>query len=45
MMDKGQIILEVEEAEKEDLTIDKLMDEFQRIRGEKLTSDRTLLSV
>ena len=45
MMDKGQIILEVKEAEKQDLTIAKLMDEFQRIRGEKLTSDRTLLSV
>ncbi|MFJ7972610.1 ABC transporter ATP-binding protein [Psychrobacillus sp. NPDC096389] len=45
MMDKGQIILEVGEEEKKDLTIPKLMDEFQRIRGEKLTSDRTLLSV
>ena len=45
MMDKGQIILEVREEEKKDLTIAKLMDEFQRIRGEKLTSDRTLLSV
>ncbi|SES08004.1 ABC transporter ATP-binding protein [Psychrobacillus sp. OK032] len=45
MMDKGQIILEVGEEEKKDLTIEKLMDEFQRIRGEKLTSDRTLLSV
>ncbi|MFB5086742.1 ABC transporter ATP-binding protein [Psychrobacillus sp. PGGUH221] len=45
MMDKGQIILEVNEEEKKSLTIEKLMDEFQRIRGEKLTSDRTLLSV
>ena len=45
MMDKGQIILEVGEEEKKDLTIAKLMDEFQRIRGEKLTSDRALLSV
>lgn len=45
MMDKGQIILEVGEEEKKNLTIAKLMDEFQRIRGEKLTSDRTLLSV
>ncbi|MDI2589102.1 ABC transporter ATP-binding protein [Psychrobacillus sp. NEAU-3TGS] len=45
MMDKGQIILEVGEEEKKDLTIAKLMEEFQRIRGEKLTSDRTLLSV
>ncbi|MEK3887576.1 ABC transporter ATP-binding protein [Bacillus sp. FSL K6-3431] len=45
MMDKGQIILEVEAEEKKKLTIDKLMAEFQRIRGEKLTNDRALLSV
>lgn len=45
MMDKGQIILEIEEDEKRKLTIPKLMDEFQRIRGEKLTSDKALLSV
>ena len=43
MMDKGQIIFEVEAEEKKDLTIAKLMDEFQRIRGEKLTSDKALL--
>ena len=45
MMDKGQIILEVGDEEKKGLTIDKLMAEFQRIRGEKLTSDKALLSV
>ena len=45
MMDKGQIILEVEAEEKKKLTIVKLMDEFQRIRGEKLTSDKALLSL
>ncbi|AMQ06956.1 MULTISPECIES: ABC transporter ATP-binding protein [Sporosarcina] len=45
MMDKGQIILEIEADEKRKLTIPKLMDEFQRIRGEKLTSDKALLSV
>lgn len=45
MMDKGQIILEVGEEEKKNLTIPKLMEEFQRIRGEKLTSDRALLSI
>lgn len=44
MMDKGQIILEVAEEEKKHLTIEKLMDEFQRIRGEKMTSDKALLS-
>lgn len=45
MMDKGQIILEVGAEEKKGLTIDKLMAAFQRIRGEKLTSDKALLSV
>ncbi|CAM3069154.1 ABC transporter ATP-binding protein [Filibacter tadaridae] len=45
MMDKGQIILEIGFEEKQQLTIPALMDEFQRIRGEKLTSDKALLSV
>ncbi|WP_397536981.1 ABC transporter ATP-binding protein [Rummeliibacillus pycnus] len=45
MMDKGQIILEVEPSTKKDLQIDDLMNQFQRIRGEKMVSDRTLLSV
>lgn len=45
MMDKGQIILEVNEEEKKNLTISKLMDEFQRIRGENFTNDKALLSV
>lgn len=45
MMDKGQIILEVEPSAKTDLQIDDLMTQFQSIRGEKMVSDRTLLSV
>ena len=45
MMDKGQIILEVEPSAKKDLQIDDLMNQFQRICGEKMVSDRTLLSV
>ncbi len=44
MMDKGQIILEVSGKEKEELTIEQLLQEFQRIRGSKMTSDRALLS-
>nr|WP_239534264.1 ATP-binding cassette domain-containing protein [Thalassobacillus pellis] len=44
MMDKGQIILEVDEEEKKKLTVKKLLAEFQRIRGEQLASDRALLS-
>lgn len=43
MMDKGQIILEVDADKKPSLTIPDLMAEFERIRGEKMISDRTLL--
>ncbi|WP_016837314.1 ABC transporter ATP-binding protein [Ureibacillus thermosphaericus] len=43
MMDKGQIILEVDEVQKPNLTIPDLMAEFERIRGEKMNSDRALL--
>ncbi|MDW2878457.1 MULTISPECIES: ABC transporter ATP-binding protein [Bacillaceae] len=44
MMDKGQIILEVEEDKKNKLGIEDLLNEFQRIRGRQLASDRALLS-
>ncbi|SFE72411.1 ABC transporter ATP-binding protein [Alteribacillus iranensis] len=43
MMDKGQIILDVDESEKKDLTIDKLLNEFQRIRGEQMANDKAIL--
>ncbi len=43
MMDKGQIIFEANETEKKHLSVDKLLMEFQRIRGEKLNSDRAVL--
>ncbi|WP_077624045.1 ABC transporter ATP-binding protein [Sediminibacillus massiliensis] len=43
MMDKGQIILEVEGEEKQRLTIEKLLQEFQRIRGGQFESDRAVL--
>ena len=43
MMDKGQIILEVEADRKPHLTIPDLMLEFEHIRGEKMNSDRALL--
>ncbi|MBO8157022.1 MAG: ABC transporter ATP-binding protein [Bacillaceae bacterium] len=44
MMDKGQIILDVPEEEKKSLTPEMLIEEFRKIRGEKLVSDRALLS-
>ncbi|WLR51501.1 ABC transporter ATP-binding protein [Bacillus tianshenii] len=44
MMDKGQIIYKAGEEEKKNLTVPNLLNEFQRIRGEGMTSDRALLS-
>jgi putative ABC transport system ATP-binding protein len=43
MMDKGQVIFEADEEKKKDLTIERLLEEFQRIRGEKMNSDRAVL--
>jgi putative tryptophan/tyrosine transport system ATP-binding protein len=43
MMDKGQIIFEANEEDKKNLTVEKLLAEFQRLRGNLLSSDRTLL--
>lgn len=44
MMDKGQIIFEADEKEKRTLTVEKLLEEFQKIKGEKLLNDRTILA-
>lgn len=44
MMDSGQIILDVEGEEKQKLTIEKLLQEFQRLRGKKMESDRAVLA-
>ncbi|TQS72020.1 ABC transporter ATP-binding protein [Ornithinibacillus gellani] len=43
MMDKGQIIFDVSGEEKQKLTIEDLLTEFQRIRGQKFESDRAVL--
>jgi putative ABC transport system ATP-binding protein len=44
MMDSGQIIFEVDEEEKQKLTIESLLQEFQRIRGTQMASDRAILA-
>jgi putative ABC transport system ATP-binding protein len=44
MMDKGQIIFEVNEDEKQKLTIEGLLEEFKRIRGVQMASDRAILA-
>ncbi len=43
MMDSGKIILEVDGEDKQKLTIEELLHEFQRIKGSKMTNDRALL--
>lgn len=43
MMDAGQIILDVRGEEKDALTIEGLLEEFQRIRGRQLVNDQTVL--
>lgn len=43
MMDKGKIILDVPEEEKKGLTVERLLREFERIRGEKFVDDRVVL--
>jgi putative ABC transport system ATP-binding protein len=44
MMDKGQIIFEADEVEKRTLTVEKLLEEFKKMKGEKLLNDRTILA-
>lgn len=43
MMDKGQMIFEADENAKKQLTVEKLLYEFQQIRGEKMDSDKAVL--
>ncbi|MBO8164179.1 MAG: ABC transporter ATP-binding protein [Brevibacillus sp.] len=43
MMDKGSIILDIREG-KSELTIEQLLKEFERLKGEKLASDRVMLA-
>lgn len=43
MMDKGQIILDIDGAKKQALTIEKLLQEFKRIRGTDMDNDRAIL--
>ncbi len=44
MMDKGEIILDIAGAEKEALTVEKLVDKFHDIRKRTLESDEVMLS-
>lgn len=44
MMDKGEIILDIEGEEKKKLTVEKLVEKFHQIRKEELQNDEVLLS-
>lgn len=44
MMDKGEIIFDVEGEEKKALTVEKLIDKFHEIRHRSYGNDRTLLA-
>ncbi|MGD6966003.1 ABC transporter ATP-binding protein [Rossellomorea vietnamensis] len=44
MMDKGEIILEVSEEQKKELTVQGLLKEFQRIRVTQMASDKAILA-
>jgi len=43
MMDKGKIILQVNEDQKQGLTVERLLGEFERISGKMLADDRVVL--
>lgn len=43
MMDKGRIILDLNEERKKDLTVERLLKEFEAISGHKLADDRVVL--
>ncbi|GIP40140.1 ABC transporter ATP-binding protein [Paenibacillus sp. J31TS4] len=43
MMDKGRIILDIPQERKHDLTVERLLGEFEQISGHKLADDRVVL--
>ncbi|MFO7819296.1 MAG: ATP-binding cassette domain-containing protein [Halanaerobacter sp.] len=44
MMDNGSIVLDVEDEERKDMTIDDLLEKFAKVSGHELTNDRILLA-
>jgi putative ABC transport system ATP-binding protein len=43
MMDKGKVILQVDESRKDHLTVEQLLGEFEAISGKKMADDRVVL--
>src|SRR5690625_27338 len=44
MMDEGEVILRVEDEEKKQLTVEKLLKEFEKRRGSSLNHDQVILA-
>ena len=44
MMDQGEVVVDIRGEEKENLTVDKLIDLFSQIRKKKFTNDEALLA-
>lgn len=44
MMDAGEVILDINSQEKQDLTVEKLVAMFSSVRNKKFTNDEALLS-
>ncbi|GAB6989121.1 ABC transporter ATP-binding protein [Paenibacillus pini] len=43
MMDQGRIVLDIDEERKQNLTVERLLFEFEQISGHKLADDRIVL--
>lgn len=43
MMDKGRVIIDLEQERKKDITVAQLLGEFEKISGNKLSDDRIVL--
>lgn len=44
MMDKGEIILDIQGEQRKEMTIDDLLEQFTKVSGHRLTNDRILLA-
>ena len=44
MMYEGQIVLDIRGEEKQNLTVEDLLRQFETVSGEKFANDRALLS-
>jgi putative ABC transport system ATP-binding protein len=44
MMDKGEVVLDIKDPIRENLTVDDLLDKFAQKQGKQLMNDRILLA-